>query len=193
MSRLLAATALLVLTGAGFPHAQGVCGARYRVVRGDTLYSIARLCRGSVAGIARASGLADSRLIEPGQVLTIASRAGVESAAKPDEAPPPRVVLAYRIQPADTLYSLARWSRVSLGALLAANPGIDPHKIEIGNAVRLPAGAADPGLARQRERGRMLAPPPRPEPGRMPVREERRDRESPAKPDGQDEDDTLGM
>ena len=192
MSRTLAATALLLLVGAGFPHAQGRCGARYTVVRGDTLYSIARRCGGSVAGIARASGLADSRLIEPDQVLTLAGRAEAEPAAKPDERPSP-VVMAYRIQPADTLYSLARWARVSVGALLAANPGIDPHKIEIGDAVRLPAGAVDPEPLRARERGvaRVTADirfgPPRRE-----TRPSPRPPRRPSKPEDQ-EDDTLGM
>src|SRR6185503_5817859 len=60
---------------------------------------------------------------------------------------------SYRIRPTDTLFSLARWSRTGLPALLAANPGIDPRKIEIGDPISLPAGAADPELLRARERG----------------------------------------
>jgi len=61
--------------------------------------------------------------------------------------------LTYAMTRGDTLYSLARWSRVSLPALLAANPGIDPRAIEIGDVIRLPSGAARPQLARARERG----------------------------------------
>lgn len=153
MSRPLAAALFLAsLAGAGPPQAR--CGDSYTVARGDTLYSIARRCRSSVAAIAAASRVADPRRLQIGQRLVIPG-----TAAKPDEAPPPGP-LTYRIQPADTLYSLARWSRVSLAALMAANPGIDPHKIEIGDAVRLPAGATDPARARERERGRAEAPPP---------------------------------
>lgn len=150
MSRPLAAALLLALTGAaagGPPQMHGGCAGSHIVVRGDTLYSIARRCRSSVAAIAQASGLADPRRIEIGQRLVIP---GGAAAAEP---------LAYRIQSADTLYSLARWSRVRLSALIAANPGIDPRRIEIGDAVRLPAGAADPAPARERERGRAGAPP----------------------------------
>jgi LysM repeat protein len=154
MSRSLAAALCLGLIGsaAALPHARGRCeGGAYVVMGGDTLYSIARHCRSSVAAIAQASGLADPRRIEIGQRLVIPGAAeGAAEPAKPDEAAP---VPGYRIQPADTLYSLARWARVSLAALIAANPGIDPRTVEIGDAVRLPAGAADPSLLRARERG----------------------------------------
>lgn len=158
MSRPLAATLCLGLIGAAaaLPHARGACeDGAYVVMRGDTLYSIARHCRSSVAAIAQASGLADPRRIEIGQRLVIPG-----GAAKPDEAPAP-AAQAYRIQPGDTLYSLARWSRVSISALNAANPGIDPRKIEIGDPVRLPASAADPSLLRARERGAGERAPPR--------------------------------
>jgi len=150
MSRPLAAVLCLGLVGsaAALPHARGRCdGGAYVVMRGDTLYSIARHCRGNVAAIARATGLADPRRIEVGQRLVIPR--GVDKA----EAAAPTAGRAYRIQPGDTLYSLARWSRVSVGALIAANPGIDPRKIEIGDPVRLPADAADPSRLRARERG----------------------------------------
>ena len=154
MSRPLAALLCLGMIGAAaaLPHARGRCdGGAYVVMRGDTLYSIARHCRSNVAAIARASGLADPRRIEVGQRLVIPG-----GAARSDEtrasAPAPGA-LSYRFQGADTLYSLARWARVSPRALIAANPRIDPRKIEIGDAVRLPAGAADPSMLRARERG----------------------------------------
>jgi len=147
MSRPLAALFLLLIT-AGAPAAQG-CGGGYLVVRGDTLYSIARRCGSSVAAIARASGLADPARIEIGQRLVIPGR----------RAGPPTASAGYTIAPGDTLYSLARWARVGLPALLAANPGIDPRKIEIGDEIRLPAGAADPVPARLRERGSPTPPP----------------------------------
>jgi LysM repeat protein len=196
MSRPLAVLLVLpLLAGAGLPHAQGACGDTYRVVRGDTLYSIARLCGGTVSGIARASGLADARAIEVGQELVI--RPG----ARP--APPPRPPEegkeeprrddprpGYRMERGDTLYSLARWARVSLRALLAANPGIDPQRIEIGDLVRLPEGAALPHPARLRERrperGRPEPAPPRPTSPPPPPEDE-------DKPDEGGEPDISGM
>jgi murein DD-endopeptidase MepM/ murein hydrolase activator NlpD len=72
MSRPLAAVLFLpLLAAASLPHAQGRCGATYEVIQGDTLYSIARLCRSSVTAISAASGLADPRRIETGQLLVI--------------------------------------------------------------------------------------------------------------------------
>lgn len=74
---------------------------------------------------------------------------------KPDAGPPPAPdeAASYAFVRGDTLYSLARWAQTSLPTLLAANPGIDPRKIEIGDSVRLPAGAADPDEMRAHERG----------------------------------------
>jgi LysM repeat protein len=149
------------------------------VRRGDTLYSIARRCHSSVVAVARASGLADARRIEIGQRLVIpGSDVPVPPGdAKPEPAPPTTV--SYSFRPGDTLYSLARWARISVPALLAANPGINPNKVEIGDAVRLPTGAVPPEPARLRERGTgpgpalmrpaaapapRVPPPPRPAP-----------------------------
>lgn len=160
MSRPLLATSLLTAAaGIGLvalaPPARQ-CGASHVVVRGDTLSRIAWRCRSSVAAIAGASGVANPNLIRVGQRLVIPGRTATAAA------PPPRrpryAAASYRIRPTDTLYSLARWSGTSLPALLAANPGIDPHKIEIGDAISLPAGAVDPALLRAVERGAGPAP-----------------------------------
>jgi hypothetical protein len=95
MSRPLAALLpLLLIAAARLPHAQGTCGATYEVIRGDTLYSIARLCGSSVHAIAAASGLADPRRIETGQALVIPGWRGPEpEKASEDAAPPPRPAL----------------------------------------------------------------------------------------------------
>ena len=92
-----------MLAAANLPHAQGTCGATYEVIRGDTLYSIARLCGSSVAAISVASGLADPRRIETGQLLVIPGWRSSEpgkaveedeqepaaAAARPAQPPPP--------------------------------------------------------------------------------------------------------
>jgi LysM repeat protein len=158
MSRSLAFALLTAVSAglaAGPPEpASGGCGAVHVVVRGDTLYSIARRCHSTVVGIAQASRLADPRRIEIGQQLVIPGARAPAAAPEPGkEEPAGSAGLSYRFTPGDTIYSLARWARVSVGALIAANPGIDPHKIEIGDAVRLPAGAVSPDAARLRERG----------------------------------------
>ena len=156
MSRPLAAALILAFAGAAAPVTVGSCGDAYTVVRGDTLHRIARRCHSSVAAIARASGIRNPDRILVGQRLVIPG--GARTAVR-REAP-----LVYRMARGDTLYSLARWSRSGLPALLAVNPGIDPLKIEIGDAVRLPPGAVRPERARARERGRPAAAPPAPRP-----------------------------
>jgi LysM repeat protein len=160
MSRPLAAFLALPLIGATFAVGfaafsngpAGRCGSDYRVHRGDTLYSIARRCGTSVGAIARASRLRDPRRIAVGQRLVIP---GGRHAAAPHHRADDGGGhgLVYRMAPQDTLFSLARWSRVSLPALMAANPGINPHKIEIGDPIRLPGGAVAPDAMRARERG----------------------------------------
>jgi len=183
MSRMLAPALLLALSAslaAGPPApAPGGCGGEHVVVRGDTLYSIARRCRSTVVAIARASRLADPRWIEIGQRLVIPGRA---AAAEPDKEEPARSsALTYNFRPGDTLYSLARWARVGVGALVAANPGIDPRNIEIGDNVRLPAGAVPPEAARLRERGTGPGPAFTPPPPAPRAREDQR-RPAPAPP-----------
>jgi len=175
---------LPLLAAAGLPHAQGTCGDDYRVVRGDTMYSIARLCGGTVAAIAQASGIADPARIEVGQRLDTdgagpprpAAGDGKDAGQAREPAGRGRDAAAgqardegavYRMARGDTLYSLARWARVSLRALRAANPGMDPARIEIGDPIRLPAGARDPGPARARERGREVPTAPRPASARI--------------------------
>lgn len=174
MKAALFALLVLPLAGAalaGAPDGREPCPDPYRVARHDTLYSIAHRCGGSVAGIAAANRIADPRRLEVGQLVALGC-GGEEDAAKPGE----QAGRGYAMRDGDTLFSLARWARVGLPTLLAANPGIDPHKIEIGDLVRLPRGAARPELARLREWGqgpgpaaalrtrpaRLIVPPPPP-------------------------------
>ncbi|HYI63538.1 MAG TPA: LysM peptidoglycan-binding domain-containing protein [Allosphingosinicella sp.] len=203
MSRSLAAALGLIAAGIGLAALappRGGCGEGYVVARGDTISHIARRCRSGVMAIARASGIANPDRIRVGQRLVIPHRERV--AAAPAQGPRWRAAAAaqsgYRFARGDTLYSLARWAGVSVPALLTANPGINPRKIEIGDPVRLPAGAVSPGAARARERG-PAASVPRHAPTAAPPRRERPapppppDHDDEDKPDGEDEPDPMGM
>lgn len=69
-------------------------------------------------------------------------RCGVE-AGRPDLAVAPVPVAGsggkwYVVQRGDTLYGLARRLGVSLDSLLAANPGLNPDRIRVGDRLRLP-------------------------------------------------------
>ncbi|HEV7658946.1 MAG TPA: LysM peptidoglycan-binding domain-containing protein [Allosphingosinicella sp.] len=168
----LAAVALSLLG----PPAPGACGDSYTVARHDTLYSIARRCGFGVGEIARANRLDPTR-IAAGQRLVLPQGGGDGAGPRRREGR----VMVYRFRHGDTLYSLARWARVDLRALLAANPCIDPRDIDAGTAIRLPPGAVAPEPARLSERGtphlgmplliRTAPPPPlRPAPPPRPPR-----------------------
>ena len=125
------------------------------MVRHDTLYSIAWRCGFGVGAIARANRIDPTR-IEVGQRLVLPRGDGGRVRLRETGA------LTYRFRQGDTLYSLARWARVDLRALLAANPGIDPQGIDAGAAIRLPRGAV-PARARRLRRARgpqAVAPSP---------------------------------
>ena len=176
MSRALAAALLVTLAGAAAPVAAPSC-ADYRVVRGDTLTHIARRCHSSIAAIARASGIRNPNLILVGQRLVIPGRGRRSRATTASRRPAPTPGrCAARLPHGARRHDLFARPLVAHGlpALLAANPGIDPRQIEIGDAVRLPAGAVRPERARTRERGAAAAPPPRREPGAVLRRRSRR-------------------
>lgn len=151
----LAAVALSMLG----PAAPPACGDSYTVARHDTLYSIARRCGVAVGAIARANRIDPTR-IAAGQRL-IVPRPGQDEGGGGARRHQGRAMV-YRFQHGDTLYSLSRWARVDLRALLAANPCIDPHDIDAGAMIRLPAGAVPPEPARLRERGPQHAAAPVP-------------------------------
>lgn len=180
----LAAAALSLLG----PPAPGACGDSYVVARHDTLYSIARRCGFGVGEIARANRIDPTR-IAAGQRLVL-PQAGGDGARRHERRP-----LVYRFRHGDTLYSLARWARVDLRALLAANPRIDPRDIDAGTAIRLPAGAVAPEPARLRERGaqHVATPPPRPPRAAPPPPRDEGEGKPEAGPEARDDDEPEGL
>lgn len=46
----------------------------------------------------------------------------------------------YRVKPGDTLGKIAQRQRMTLKALQAANPGVDPNRLKVHQMLRLPAG-----------------------------------------------------
>lgn len=215
------------------PHASGApagagpgCGGGFTAARGDTLYSIARRCESSVTELVQENRLGDPPRLESGQRLAIPGFAQAEVSKPPETAPPPppperrppppprpapptpprAEANVYHFQAGDTLYSLARWSRTSLAALRAANPGIDPRDIDAGDPIALPRGAARPEPLRLRERGRSappmtaisapLPPPPAAGPRRppavLPPPPHEGDEADKPKPDDEDDEVTPG-
>jgi LysM repeat protein len=51
---------------------------------------------------------------------------------------------SYTIQKGDLLGTIAKHNHVSLKALLAANPGVNPNRMKIGQKITIPAPSATP-------------------------------------------------
>ena len=89
----------------------------YIVQKGDTLFRIARKFALNLDAIIAANPQIENfDYLVPGQVVYI----------------PERPVNWYVVQEGDTFYNIARRFNIALDDLLAANPGIDPARLQIG-------------------------------------------------------------
>lgn len=96
---------------------------QYVVHPGDTFHRIAQRFQISVEALAAAnSQVANPAVLRTGQVLYVPRR--------PDQ--------YFLIQPGDSLYSIGRRFGVSEAQLRAANPGIDPLRLQIGQRLVIP-------------------------------------------------------
>lgn len=116
----------------------------YRVRRRDTLHRVARRFGVSVEQLAEWNGLSvtDVRL-RPGQVLRIP-----RGPDRPDARGQPlafRTSTTYRVRPGDTLYRIAQRLGVSVEVLRRMNPGVSPHRLSVGQVLRVPASSATLG------------------------------------------------
>jgi N-acetylmuramoyl-L-alanine amidase len=96
--------------------------ALHTVRPGDTLWSIARTYRTTVADLAAANRLQNVNVIYAGQRLTIPT--GGSS--------------FYTVRPGDTLWLISQRHQTTVAALLAVNNIPNPDLIEVGQLIRLP-------------------------------------------------------
>ncbi len=102
--------------------------ATHTVRRGDSLTRIARYYGTSVVALKMANGLRGD-LIHPGQVLRLSwngSGRGTEAA------------MTYNIRSGDTLARIARVFKVSVSALMRANPDVQARRLQIGQRIIIP-------------------------------------------------------
>ncbi|MDR1600063.1 MAG: LysM peptidoglycan-binding domain-containing protein [Oscillospiraceae bacterium] len=110
-------------------------GTRYTIQRGDTFYMIAQKNGVAVADLLSANTGVNPEKLYVGQVVCV-----------PDNKPVPPPVPAcdgdvYAIVKGDTFYEIARKNGVTIAELLAANPGVNPEKLYVGQMVCVPAKA----------------------------------------------------
>ncbi|HVR36053.1 MAG TPA: LysM peptidoglycan-binding domain-containing protein [Methylomirabilota bacterium] len=74
----------------------------------------------------------------PARADTARSEAVRTADAAPSRVPASTRSSTYAFKRGDTLYSVARRHNLSVDALRAANPGLDPHNIPVGKVIRIP-------------------------------------------------------
>lgn len=110
---------------------QRLCSGRIYIVReGDTLSGIARRFRVSEAELRRANPL----------LLVFGLRSGLPLCI-PDSIPVPVCPggFIYTIRAGDTFSTIAARYRITVDALLRANPGVNPNRLFIGQQICIPA------------------------------------------------------
>jgi LysM repeat protein len=121
---------------------------------GDTLSQLAARHGVTVSDLAKANGISNPRLIYPGQKLTVP---GAERSSARDQqtstsrgssgtglatAKAKTTGATVTVRPGDTLSHIAARHEVSLDALLAANSGLDPRRLWVGQKVVIPGGSS---------------------------------------------------
>ncbi len=126
----------------------------YTVQWGDWLNKIAGQFGVSTQAIIAANPGLNANRIYPGQVINIPAASAVVPTTTPEATPeatntpgavtpPPSTgPTTYTVQRGDWLYSIARKFGVSVAALRAANPNINPNFLYPGQVLNIPAGGA---------------------------------------------------
>lgn len=102
----------------------------YVISAGDTLYTIAQRFNTTVAAITVANPGINPNSLFIGQQICV-----------PTTATPPAACpggFAYVIRPGDTFYAIASRYNITLQQLVAANPGVDPARLVVGQTICVP-------------------------------------------------------
>ena len=128
-----------------------ICKDVYTVNTGDTLYTIAQTYRVPVGLLMRANRIINPYNLRIGVKLCIPGRENEEiieddilpndSDDMPEEdmdCMPECSGIVYTITAGDTLYMIAKKHRVTLNAIMEANPDMDPYNLMIGTKICIP-------------------------------------------------------
>ncbi|HZJ58168.1 MAG TPA: LysM peptidoglycan-binding domain-containing protein [Clostridia bacterium] len=108
-------------------------GFHYQIVAGDTFFNLARRFNTTVEALMAANPGVDPNRLMIGQVICI-----------PVTPTPPCPGGTYQIRPGDTFFNIAMRFNTTVEALMAANPGVDPNRLMIGQVICLPPGTPGP-------------------------------------------------
>ena len=101
----------------------------YTIKSGDTLYMLAITYNTTVEAILALNPGLNPNNLQIGQVICI-PRSG--------PTPPTCNGVYYTVRPGDTLFSIAMMFNVPLATLIAANPGVDPNNLQVGQLICIP-------------------------------------------------------
>ncbi|AKL97007.1 putative peptidoglycan-binding domain-containing protein [Clostridium aceticum] len=108
----------------------------YIIQAGDTFYRLAIRFNTTIQALIAANPTVNPNMLMIGQQICI-----------PTATPPttcPAGTTPYTIRAGDTFYNIARTYNISLDALLAANPGVDPDRLFIGQIICIPGPTPPP-------------------------------------------------
>ena len=110
-------------------------GTLYTIRPGDTLFALAGRFNTTVAAILAANPGLDPNNLQVGRIICIPGA--------PGPAPCPGGTI-YIVQAGDTLFLIAQRFGIPLQTLIAANPGVDPQRLFIGQTLCIPGAAPVP-------------------------------------------------
>jgi LysM repeat protein len=125
----------------------------YTIQAGDTLTSIATKLGTTVAALEAANPGINPNNLQIGTQISLPSTSTAPTPTLTPVVPtptpnpnPPASTSTYNIQAGDTFSTIAASFNVTLAAIEAANPGVNPGSLQVGEVINLPAGAvANPG------------------------------------------------
>lgn len=112
--------------------------APYTVKSGDNLYQIARKNGISVQALQKANPRVNPKALQAGQVINLPSSQGTVAKTSPAKARVNNVVTgSYTVAAGDNLGKIASRNGTSVASLRAANPNLDPQKLQVGQKIKL--------------------------------------------------------
>jgi peptidoglycan endopeptidase LytF len=112
-------------------------GFLYTIQAGDTFFVLAQRFNISVNAIINANPGVDPNNLQIGQTICIPT-------APPGPPPGECPGFLYVIQAGDTFFQLSQRFNVSVDAIIAANPGVNPNILQIGQTVCIPTEPPGP-------------------------------------------------
>lgn len=147
------------------PVADVMPASAYTVVKGDSLWSIAKSHHLTVGELAEANSLSANATLRLGQRLvvpgksTVAPAVTASAAAEPPAPRAPAEAVTHTVKAGETLGAIARKYQVTVGEIATANNITDPGKIRPGRELIIP-GWKSPGARASTQAGPQPAAQP---------------------------------